>query len=164
MDYKGTLAEIISTALKADSFGLEKSPDELLRFIEVPKDTSHGDFAFPCFILAKELKKGAKNSEIERLRKQLATNAQKESEVDRLRKLLSDSGVDVEEDSELLQLRELLPANGTATHATASEVYRLRKLLPNSGSELCRMPRATFPIWPIFMSNQENTTWQKRLT
>lgn len=32
-------------------------PEKILENVEVPKDTSNGDFAFPCFILAKELKK-----------------------------------------------------------------------------------------------------------
>ena len=30
---------------------------ELETYIEVPKDSSNGDYAFPCFRLAKELKK-----------------------------------------------------------------------------------------------------------
>ena len=33
------------------------SKEELETYIEIPKDTSNGDYAFPCFRLAKELKK-----------------------------------------------------------------------------------------------------------
>ena len=46
--------EIIAIEIsKATSLETEK----ILENVEVPKDTSNGDFAFPCFILAKELKK-----------------------------------------------------------------------------------------------------------
>lgn len=31
--------------------------ENILKNVEVPKDTSNGDFAFPCFILAKQMKK-----------------------------------------------------------------------------------------------------------
>ncbi len=50
MDYKQAIAEITATAA-----GL--SADELLPLIEIPADTSMGDYAFPCFKLAKELRK-----------------------------------------------------------------------------------------------------------
>ena len=36
---------------------LETKIDELENYIEIPKDTANGDYAFPCFRLAKELKK-----------------------------------------------------------------------------------------------------------
>ena len=36
---------------------MELNSDELYSFIEVPKDSVNGDYAFPCFKLAKELRK-----------------------------------------------------------------------------------------------------------
>ena len=36
---------------------IETKIDELENYIEIPKDTANGDYAFPCFRLAKELKK-----------------------------------------------------------------------------------------------------------
>ena len=50
LDFK----EIIASEIK-NATGLEK--EELKSYIEVPKDSSMGDYAFPCFKLAKELKK-----------------------------------------------------------------------------------------------------------
>lgn len=50
LDFKETIAEAIQKAT-----GLNK--EELKSYIEIPKDTSMGDYAFPCFKLAKELKK-----------------------------------------------------------------------------------------------------------
>lgn len=49
-DFKQIIAEEIE---KATNINKEK----ILENIGVPKDTSNGDYAFPCFILAKELKK-----------------------------------------------------------------------------------------------------------
>lgn len=49
-NFKEIIAEEISKVVN-----LEKA--KILENVEVPKDTSNGDFAFPCFILAKELKK-----------------------------------------------------------------------------------------------------------
>ena len=49
-DFKEILAEKI-----AEAANLPK--ENILDNIEVPKDTSNGDFAFPCFVLAKEMKK-----------------------------------------------------------------------------------------------------------
>lgn len=49
-DFKHIIAEEIE---KATNINKEK----ILENIGVPKDTSNGDYAFPCFILAKELKK-----------------------------------------------------------------------------------------------------------
>ena len=50
LDFKETIAEALQKAT-----GLNK--EELKSYIEIPKDTSMGDYAFPCFKLAKELKK-----------------------------------------------------------------------------------------------------------
>ena len=49
-DFKEIIAEQIAKATN-----IEK--DKIITNIEVPKDTNNGDFAFPCFILAKELRK-----------------------------------------------------------------------------------------------------------
>ena len=49
-NFKEIIAEEISKVVN-----LEKA--KILENVEVPKDTSNGDFAFPCFVLAKELKK-----------------------------------------------------------------------------------------------------------
>ena len=50
IDLKKKIAEKI-----AEATNLNK--EELESYIEVPKDTANGDYAFPCFRLAKELKK-----------------------------------------------------------------------------------------------------------
>lgn len=50
MDYKLELAKIIANALQSDT-------DTILQQIEVPPNPQMGDFAFPCFRLAKELRK-----------------------------------------------------------------------------------------------------------
>ncbi len=49
-DFKGKIAEAIAKATVID----EK---EIYSYIEVPKDIRNGDYAFPCFKLAKTLKK-----------------------------------------------------------------------------------------------------------
>lgn len=54
-DFKQIIAEEIE---KATNINKEK----ILENIGVPKDTSNGDYAFPCFILAKELKKIASSN------------------------------------------------------------------------------------------------------
>ena len=49
-DFKQIIAEEIEIATNINK-------EKILENIGVPKDTSNGDYAFPCFILAKELKK-----------------------------------------------------------------------------------------------------------
>ena len=49
-DFKNIIAEAISKAVNLDR-------EEIYGYIEVPKDTQNGDYAFPCFKLAKSLKK-----------------------------------------------------------------------------------------------------------
>ena len=49
-DFKKEIAKAIS-----DATNIEEK--EIKSYIEVPKDTSNGDYAFPCFRLAKTLKK-----------------------------------------------------------------------------------------------------------
>ncbi|MFO7887089.1 MAG: arginine--tRNA ligase [Eubacteriales bacterium] len=50
IDYKGALAELISESVK-----LEK--EKIYEIIEIPPDMEMGDYAIPCFILAKTFKK-----------------------------------------------------------------------------------------------------------
>jgi len=50
LDFKEIIASEIQKVTNLDK-------EELKSYIEVPKDTSMGDFAFPCFKLAKELRK-----------------------------------------------------------------------------------------------------------
>ncbi len=50
IDFKEEIAKKI-----ADATEIEK--EQIKSYIEVPKDTTNGDYAFPCFRLAKELKK-----------------------------------------------------------------------------------------------------------
>jgi len=50
LDLKKEIAKSIANVV-------ELNVEELKSFIEVPKDSTNGDYAFPCFMLAKELKK-----------------------------------------------------------------------------------------------------------
>ena len=50
IEFKQIIAKSISEVVNIDK-------QELENYIEIPKDTNNGDYAFPCFRLAKELKK-----------------------------------------------------------------------------------------------------------
>lgn len=50
LDFKKEIAEAIAKTVELNS-------EELYSYIEVPKDQENGDYAFPCFRLAKELRK-----------------------------------------------------------------------------------------------------------
>ena len=50
IDFEKIIAEAISNVTNIEE-------EKLITFIEIPKDTTNGDYAFPCFKLAKELKK-----------------------------------------------------------------------------------------------------------
>lgn len=50
IDFKEKIAKKIADATKLNK-------DEIKSYIEIPKDSKNGDYAFPCFRLAKELKK-----------------------------------------------------------------------------------------------------------
>ena len=50
IDFKQTIAKTIAEVVNIDEKELES-------YIEIPKDANNGDYAFPCFRLAKELKK-----------------------------------------------------------------------------------------------------------
>lgn len=54
IDYKEQIANLIAEKA-GDKIGL--SSDEILDLIEIPTDKSMGDYAFPCFRLAKQLRK-----------------------------------------------------------------------------------------------------------
>lgn len=53
MDFDNEIAELIVNALDTE----ELNKEEIKNLIEIPKDKSNGDFAFPCFKLSKVLKK-----------------------------------------------------------------------------------------------------------
>ena len=50
LNFKAEIAQTIAKAINLDK-------QELESYIEIPKDSKNGDYAFPCFRLAKELKK-----------------------------------------------------------------------------------------------------------
>ena len=50
LNFKQKIAQEISSIVKI-------SEEEIENYVEVPKDSKNGDYAFPCFRLAKELKK-----------------------------------------------------------------------------------------------------------
>jgi arginyl-tRNA synthetase len=57
MNYSQTLAETISQVLGESPFGIERTPEQVLESLEVPRNREMGDLAFPCFTLSKELRK-----------------------------------------------------------------------------------------------------------
>ena len=57
MDYRNQIGSLLADALGHETVGLTRTPDELSLQIETPKDSGMGDFAFPCFSLAKELRR-----------------------------------------------------------------------------------------------------------
>jgi len=57
MDYRKEIALALEKAIKVKSVSI----DGILSLLEVPPDFSLGDYAFPCFHLAKELKKSPKD-------------------------------------------------------------------------------------------------------
>ena len=69
-NFKNTIAKLINKVTNIDETELET-------YIETPKDTKNGDYSFPCFRLAKELKKAPQiiASEIkEKLEKEIEEN------------------------------------------------------------------------------------------
>ena len=50
IDFKTKITEELGKVVDIDKKELES-------YIEIPKDTKNGDYSFPCFKLAKELKK-----------------------------------------------------------------------------------------------------------
>ena len=58
MNQRSSIVSILVNVVAKDPWNLSLSADELESLLEVPKDRSHGDWAFPCFTLAKQLRKG----------------------------------------------------------------------------------------------------------
>tara|TARA_B100000749_G_C18450136_1_gene476046 strand:+ start:3344 stop:5464 length:2121 start_codon:yes stop_codon:yes gene_type:complete len=54
MDQKLHISELISKAL--NQLGVQKSAEDISGLIERPRDETHGDYAFPCFLLSRDLK------------------------------------------------------------------------------------------------------------
>ena len=50
IDFKQLISKEIEKATNIES-------EKIISYIEIPKDTNNGDYAFPCFFLAKSLKK-----------------------------------------------------------------------------------------------------------
>ena len=50
LNFKSEIAKKISQIVEIEN-------SELETYIEIPKDSTNGDFSFPCFRLAKELRK-----------------------------------------------------------------------------------------------------------
>ena len=57
MDFKLSIANEIVAALKAAFDNTDLTADAIAQVIEIPPDTAMGDYAFPCFRLAKTLRK-----------------------------------------------------------------------------------------------------------
>ena len=73
-NFKQIIAKQISDIIKID----EK---ELEQYIETPKDTKNGDYSFPCFKLAKELKKAPQIIATE-IKEKLEAETSKEETID----------------------------------------------------------------------------------
>lgn len=56
MDFRQLISEWFAGALAGEPFNIEMDPKTIEGLVEVPKQREHGDFAVPCFILAKELR------------------------------------------------------------------------------------------------------------
>ena len=69
LNFKQEIAEYIEKVVDIEKNELEK-------YIEKPKDTTNGDYAFPCFRLAKELKKAPQE-----IAKEIASNINISKEV-----------------------------------------------------------------------------------
>ena len=59
-DFKKEISQAISKAT-----GIEEN--EIYGYIEIPKDANNGNYAFPCFKLAKTLKKAPPTKKIDKL-------------------------------------------------------------------------------------------------
>ncbi|MDO4547849.1 MAG: arginine--tRNA ligase [Clostridia bacterium] len=57
MDFKMSIARCVEGALEKQFTQSPMTADEIAPFLEVPPDTAMGDYAFPCFRLAKSLRK-----------------------------------------------------------------------------------------------------------
>ena len=57
MDFKMSIAQEIAAALKTAFNNDSMTAEAIAQVIEIPPDTAMGDYAFPCFRLAKVLRK-----------------------------------------------------------------------------------------------------------
>lgn len=57
MNFKEDITKLITRALKIDNKDIEINDSDIISMLEVPKDKENGDYSFPCFKLAKLLKK-----------------------------------------------------------------------------------------------------------
>ena len=57
MDFKSSIAQLIVSACDAVFENHDLTSDAIAQVIEIPPDTAMGDYAFPCFRLAKALRK-----------------------------------------------------------------------------------------------------------
>lgn len=69
---KKSIAEILNKALK--KIGANLNEEEILGFVEIPPSSEMGDFAFPCFSLAKILKKNPNQIAVD-LKKEIGKNS-----------------------------------------------------------------------------------------
>jgi arginyl-tRNA synthetase len=58
MDMKMRIAQMIADAAAADFAAANLTADQIAPFLEIPPEKKLGDYAFPCFKLAKVLRKG----------------------------------------------------------------------------------------------------------
>ena len=58
MDMKMRIAQIVADAAAADFAAAELTADQIAPLLEIPPEKKLGDYAFPCFKLAKVLRKG----------------------------------------------------------------------------------------------------------
>ena len=57
MDFRMSIASEIASALEKAFNDTSLTPESIAQMMEVPPDTAMGDYAFPCFRLAKVLRK-----------------------------------------------------------------------------------------------------------
>lgn len=57
MDYRTRIARALAELLRGQPFGLARSDEEVDALLEQPKESRLGDWAFPCFTLARELRR-----------------------------------------------------------------------------------------------------------
>jgi arginyl-tRNA synthetase len=70
---KEEIAKLLKKPIK--ELGADLSKDNIIELIEIPKDYSNGDFAFPCFIISKQIKENPHEIAIQ-LRKDIGDTKQ----------------------------------------------------------------------------------------
>ena len=76
LNFKQEIAEYIEKVVDIEKNELEK-------YIEKPKDTTNGDYAFPCFRLAKQLKK-APQIIAEDIKEKIESDIEKSKEIEKV--------------------------------------------------------------------------------